>query len=364
MKKYEGIKHIKDETYEVNFRPFRGARRVFKRITAGSKQEASAKRSELITEARKIKEPEVNQRGALVFAEIWPALERNLLADNLPLKTRLRYEKTYNRLFHDFRLKRFSYITTPDQLSLPFFEEYKGYYGNELNHPKGLRAEFIYVKALMRRLRKLGYCTVDIINDLKDVRVPQATKKDYPEIAKTKMKEFLVKIKNERPDIYGPVYFMLRTGRRVEETTLIERKDIVWEGIKPIKINIRAETTKMKTAAPLNFLDSDLQAHLRRSYQKNNKHKSTYLFLNQRKKKFDQGMITRYLGTLSEEMLKVRITSHFFRHFFATECGKANLPIIDVMAISGIKDVNILTKYYSHSTNEGQAKVLESTRLL
>jgi len=168
-------------------------------------------------------------------------------------------------------------------------------------------------------------------------------------------------IKGDRPDLYRPIYFMLRTGRRVEETTLIQRKDVVWEGLVPVRINIRAETTKTKTFAPLAHLDPDLQLFIRQAYQESNRHKAVYLFLNRRNKKCDQRKITDYLGSMSEDLLKVRITSHYFRHRFCTECGKSNLPPVDVMAISGLRDVNILLKYYSHSTKEGLSKVLEST---
>ena len=48
--------------------------------------------------------------------------------------------------------------------------------------------------------------------------------------------------------------------------------------------------------------------------------------------------------------------------FTITECGKANVPLADVKAISGIKDVQVLLEFYSHTTNEGQDKVLEVTR--
>ena len=43
--------------------------------------------------------------------------------------------------------------------------------------------------------------------------------------------------------------------------------------------------------------------------------------------------------------------------------GKANVPIVDVMSISGIKDINVIVKHYSHSTEEGQAKVLEVSKV-
>lgn len=351
-------------TYEVNFRAFKGAKRYQRRITANSKQEANGKRLDLIAEARKTTEPEVAQRSNLAFHEIWPAFEQSVIADGLAKKTLWGFKCVYQRLFQDFRSKKFPHVTTPAQLSLPYLMEYKSYYGVELGRSRGLRAEIQRVKSIIHRLRKLRYCSEALIKDVKEIKTPGRNKKDYPEISNTKIKELLIRIKNERPDLYGPIYFMLRTGRRVEETTLIERKDIVWDGLNPVKINIRAETTKMDRDAPLNHVDSDLQTHIRQAFQASSKHKTGNLFLNRQGKKCDQGMITRYLGKLSAVMLGVRITSHYFRHRFCTECGKRNLPLIDVMAISGIKDVGILTKYYSHSTNEGQAKVLDSTRLV
>ena len=33
------------------------------------------------------------------------------------------------------------------------------------------------------------------------------------------------------------------------------------------------------------------------------------------------------------------------------------------MAISGIKDINVIIKYYSHSTDEGLTKVLDVSRM-
>ena len=58
-----------------------------------------------------------------------------------------------------------------------------------------------------------------------------------------------------------------------------------------------------------------------------------------------------------------KVTPHYFRHRFFTECGKANVPMVDVKAISGIKDNNVLLQHYLHSTVEGQDKVLAVTGL-
>ncbi len=365
MKRYPGIRQIDDETYEINFRPRKGADRVFKRVKAQSVKEASIKMAELITEARKIVGPEIlEQRENLTFDEIFLAFERNLISDNLAKKTLYGLKKVYRRMFTEYRLKKYPQIKTPAQLSLPFFLEYKGYYGVELKRPRGLRTELGRVVNIMHRLRRLRYCSEGIVKDLREMKIPERTKKNYPEITDSNIKSLLTRAKSERLDLYGPIYFMKRTGRRVEETTLIEREDVIWEGISPRRINIRAETTKMKRVAPLNYLDSDLEAHIRQAYQRSKNFRSPYLFVNKYGKKCAQGVISKYLGALSEEMFGVRITSHYFRHRFCTECGKANLPLVDVMAISGIKDVGILTKYYSHNTNEGLAKVLESSRLV
>ena len=251
MKRYSGIRQIDADTYEINFRPQKGADRIFKRIKAQSVKEASVKMAELITEAQKIKEPEKDQRENLTFDEIYPAFERNILADNLAKKTIYGLKKVYSRIFTEYRLKKCPQITKLSQLDLPFFLEYKAYYAVELKRPRGLRAELGRVVNIMHRLRRLRYCSESIVKDLREIKIPERVKKDYPEITDSNIKAFLARIKSERPDFYGPVYFMVRTGRRVEETTLIERKDIVWNGIKPVKVNIRAEITKMRRNAPL-----------------------------------------------------------------------------------------------------------------
>ena len=163
--------------------------------------------------------------------------------------------------------------------------------------------------------------------------------------------------------IRKPASIMKRTGRRVEETTLIERRDVVWDGIKPIKINIRAETTKTDEYSPLGKLDSDLEVFISQAYRESFKHKAPYLFLTKRGKKFNQRRICEYLKDVSEKIIGIKITSHYFRHRYWVECGKSNVPIVDAMAISGNKDPDVVIAFYSHSTSEGLAKVLELTRI-
>lgn len=371
MKRYPGVRERGAGSYGVNFRPTKGAKAVWKTVQASSPKEASLKRAELILAAAKSPVASPEQRDSTTFETIWPVVERNIIADGLTRKTQLQLKKVYDRLFTEFRNLKYPHIKNPSQLQLPFFLEYKSYYGVELGRAKGLRAETQRTKILMHRMRKLRFCSEELMRDLKEVKTPERRKKAYPEINATAIKSLFAYIKNDRPDFYGPLYFMFRTGRRVEETTLIERKDIIWEGINPVKINIRAETTKMNTAAPLNFLDEDLRNHIRAYYQISNKHKSPYLFLNRsmgycKNEKIKMNSLTEYFGSLTqrEDMLKVRITCHYLRHRFCTETCKAKLPLVDIQAISGIKDIATLIQNYCHSSQDGQASVLERTKLI
>jgi len=215
----------------------------------------------------------------------------------------------------------------------------------------------------MRRLYTLGYCTKELIEILREIKKPKAVKKEYISTSDSKIKELFQAIKKERPDYYYPLYFIGRTGRRISETTLIEKKDVEWQGFKPTRLNIRAETTKTKQSAPLRQLDQELEQLLSEAYKKSLKYKEPYLFVNRRGRRCTPDRVRDYLKRVSKAVIGLEITPHYFRHRFLTECGKANVPLVDVMAISGIKDVDVLVKYYSHSTEEGQLKVLEVSRI-
>ncbi|NQT06114.1 MAG: site-specific integrase [Candidatus Omnitrophica bacterium] len=166
--------------------------------------------------------------------------------------------------------------------------------------------------------------------------------------------------KKQQAGLLLSAVFQLRTGRRRQETTLILKKDVVMKGFKPLAIDIRAETTKTKEKAPLSCLDEDLERLIRQSLSNN---KTEWLFPNRLGRKCTPDKVYEYLKKASEQVIGIRITPHYFRHRFITECAKANAPIADVKSISGIKDNEVLLKYYSHSTIEGQKKVLATTCL-
>lgn len=363
-RKIPGIREIiKGEKYEVNY-VICGKRYQY-RINAASLTQAYDKKLDDMSEKRKEASALLDngERLNAGFSDAWERLHADLVADNLPKKTIQHYAKTYSRLFNDFISLKFPQTKSFNQLALPFFKEYKNYYVNDLSRPKGWRAELIFVKAIMKRLYGLGYCSKELVEALKEMKKPQAIKKEYFNIPNTKIKELFQIIKSERLDYYYPLYFISRTGRRINETTLIERKDVEWKGLNPVRLNIRAETTKTRQNAPLRKLDQDLEKVVNEAYKTSLKHKEPYLFLNRYGRRCTPDKTREYLKRVSRQILGVEITPHYFRHRFLTECGKANVPIVDVMAISGIKDINVIVKYYSHSTDEGQAKVLEVSRI-
>ena len=363
MAKYEGVRErVKGKRYEIYFRPFKGSKVIFRNIEAASLRDAYDKRFDIVTEYRKDLNlsNENGERLTVGFAEIWEKLQQDLLADSISKKQRGKHGKVFSRIFIDFCTKYYPHIKNARQLTLAFFKDYKSYYINELNRSNGWRSESMVVKAIMNRIYQFGFCDKNIIERLKELKKPKPNKREFPDISKSDIKKLLIFIKNDRIDYYRIIYFIYRTGRRREEATLIKKDDVIWDGITPKAINIRAETTKMREKAPLEYLDKDLESLIRQAASNN---KAEWLFPNRLGRKCTSNRVCDYLKEASMKTIGITITPHYFRHRLVTECGKANMPIIDVKAITGIRDNEVLLKYYSHSTQTGQGKVLAITRL-
>jgi len=327
-------------------------------------QEASATRAEMITEMRRqAGTSEGQERSTTDFAQIMQSIEPSLISDRLAAKTVLRYKKIFGRLFGEFRALKFPSIQNPRQLRSTFFEEYKKYYCVDLNRSKGWRAESIIVKAIVNRMHLLGFCSKDVVDELKKIKRAPEVEKEYPNICTSKIKELMAFVKGDRPDFYRPIYFMLRTGRRIEETTLIEKNDVLWKGINPVRIDIRAKTTKTKKRAPLDLIDDDMANFIRGAFSHSKEHKAPFLFLNRKGKKCNQRRICKYLKQASAKVCGESITPHYFRHRFFTECCNKNVPMKAAMAVSGLKDIKVLMGYYSHATEEGNIQVFNATKI-
>jgi site-specific recombinase XerD len=360
--KYPGVRITSTGKYELSYYPYKGAKKKkYKVDRFKTAKEAYDKRLELIVELRKASGPaETRNRLDADFATAWARLAVDLSA--LPHKTLLHCKRTYDRMFYDFRLQMFPSIKGPKGVDYTFFNEYKNFYCNTLDRAKGWRAEITYMKMIMHRLRRLGFCSRDIIEELKHMKRPSAVIPDYPVISSDKINTLLNFIRHARPDIYKAVYFMKRTGRRVEETTLIERRDVQCDGLRIVRINIRPETTKNKKPAPLDIFDDELENFIRQAYKESLRHNAPYLFLNRQHKKLNQRRICDYLKKASENVIGVKITPHYFRRRFCTECVREGVSYKDVMAIAGLRDIEVLVKHYDQGSFEGKKRALEISR--
>lgn len=358
-KRYPGVRAIiPGQKYEIFWQMDNFKRQH--RILVSSEKEASLIRAEELAEYRKRRQIPEGERDRLTstFAEIWERLKDDVLADNLAKKTLGRYEKTFWRMFGEFREKYFPGIKSPGQLTLSFFREYKNFYSNDLGRERGVRAELIIAKSIAQRLYLLGYVQKDLIERLQEIKKPAPRRKSYPDINTSKINELLSFVRKDRPDYFQILYFIFRTGRRIAETTSIEKRDVILKGFKPVAINIRAEITKTRTSAPLPYLDEALERHVRIAL---NSKKGKWLFCNRKGNQCTPGRVCDYLKRVSREILGVTITPHYFRHRLCVEGGKRNTPIADLKQVTGIRDTDVLLGYYSHGTSEGIRQVLEIT---
>lgn len=329
------------------------------RVNASSEREAVLIRAaEMADYEKQLLVPGTEKvRLASTFEDVWERLSENIAADKLAKKTQGRYRNSYERMFVDFRAKQFPQITNPGQLSLPFFVEYKSYYAS-LGRTNGIRSELNCVKSMINRMYLLGFVSKELTERLKELKKPEANEKAYPAISKQKIESLLSFIRKNRPDYFQIVYFIYRTGRRIAESTLIEKKDVIRLGLKPIRIDIRAETTKKKKKAPIDYLDEGLERHIRSALSNN---KTKWLFPNRLGNRCTPNRFRDYLKKVSGNIIGIEITPHYFRHRLCTEAGKNNISIADVQKMTGITDINTLLKFYQHSNEAGQKQVLSIT---
>jgi len=364
-KRSKGIRFIKNDIYFIDYQA--GLTRRQERIHADSMSAARAIRDERKVELRKQVSSGQNGNGRLhaSFDEAWEKLEADLLSDKVTRRNVLRQQKIFRVLFNEYLPLEHPTIKTLNQVRLPFFLGYKNYFVNVLKrNPKGgLRSELIVIKSMMRRLKKLGFCGKDVVEELNEIKRPNSDKKRYADVPKEQLKKLLHFIKQGRPHYHHPVYFMCRTGRRVNETLMIKKGDLEWDGLNPVRINIRGETTKNGQDAPITKLDEELQEVLRESCRRNTHLGTPFLFPAPNGKKCKYDRLAKYLKETSLKVIGIPITCHYFRHRFLTEGAKAGVPFSDLSKICGLLDAEVMQRHYAHATDSGQELVLSATRL-
>jgi len=167
-KKYMGVRTIvKGEKYEIKWDV--DGHKCQHRIEASSDREAFEERTKEMFEYQVQAKEESQQtvEQSVGFDIAWEALHDDVKSDVELKKTIGRYKNTYWRMFGAFKDKYFPGIVRTGQLNHSFFRHYKNYYANELKRSDGVRSELIHVKAIINRLYLLGYCSKELVEDLK-----------------------------------------------------------------------------------------------------------------------------------------------------------------------------------------------------
>ena len=360
MKKYVGVRHLGKNYYEINFRLYKKAERIFKRIEAFSMQEAFVKRAEMVAGYMAGKKTADENRPVLVFSSLETELDNDLRADQLVVRGISRYMCTFRLFFYRFLPAKYPGIESLNGLNAAVFNDYKKYFVNELKRT-GWRSELICLKAIIHRFVLNGFCEKRVSEDIALLKRPKTTQKTYVIITKTEKRALLDYVKKDNLYRYGVLYFLMRLGWRIEETLAVKKDNIKWKGLEPISIKLDAQDRKNKRNFELTAIDEDL-ANVIRQYAFRDKD-SPWLFPNSAGSRQKSDRFRTYLARVSRDVIRKRLTPHDFRHSFITEAALSNMPIRDVMAITGHLDIDVILKYYSHSTPEGQSKVMAMSRV-
>jgi len=349
----------KGQKYFPVYYRFQGRWVINTSIKAESERDAYRKLQERIAEFHSKPQGIIN--AVTDFDIVREKLRRDVNTDIDAKKTRQRYINIFNRVFVEFRQKHYPHQKGCSNLPVGFFKGYKSYFKEDLKKTEGgLRAELIFLKAIMSRLKELGESTEEDLRQVRAIPTPEATPKMMPKHSDKQIQDFLEYIKKDRPDYYKPTKFMCMVGRRVAETCSITKDDISMDGLKPLSIQTQPSTTKRKKQIPpvIYLDDPELNALVRSSLANN---KTRWLFPYKNGGPIPPNYLWKYLSKTSLEVIGVNITPHFFRKSFLTRANRGGLNK-DSMAMANIKNAGVVMKHYVETTPEGQAKVLEKNR--
>jgi len=271
------------------------------------------------------------------------------------------WKNTFTRLFIDFPKKYYPSCSCCLNLPKGFFKKYKYYFCEEINRSGGWRAEIIRIKAMIKRLSGLGYCSEDDLKQIREITTPEGIPKPCPKVTEKQIKALLTYAKKDRPDYYKPIKFIAMTGRRAGETcSIVIKEDVTTDGVNPLSIQTKPGSAKVKSVLPkIIYLDDTELNTLIRSALANNKTK--WLFPHKNGGRNTPNYLWKYMSEISDEVIGVRITAHGFRKLFLTKANIDGLNPIS-MQLANISSVSVMMKHYVGTSQEGQAKLLAKMR--
>jgi len=354
-KKYPGIRKRGQDRYEVSY--YVSGKRITETVIASNEKDAYIfKLRRLANSGRNVILDKESQE--ITFAQ---ALEQYLTSTEklLTLNTQQRSVCIYNH-FLDFLKETSPEFCFVHQVSGKVAKRYKEHLlALPGKSPSGMNTDITKLRAIFKKFIEFGFIRENPFYAIEKIpnRLARPVKKHLP--TDYEIRQILDYTSND-PSYREITRFLVRVGRRIEETCLYEKKDVLKdrEG-RPIKIKIRPEIAKNRFAEELS-LDDELAEVVKEALHKNSKIR--YLFTNKEKRKIAQNTYRLYLQEICTSNKLNKITPHCFRYYVCNKLLNSGVNLKDAMAITGHLDLQSFMSYIK-TTEKGKQKALKFTRL-
>ena len=354
-KKYPGVRQRGRDSFEINY--YVNGKRKSGTVKASTAGEAYTQRLKRIA----------NSESVLTVQKEFPqvtfndAFERYLVNTEklLHFNTRQRSQCVYNH-FLDFLKTFYPGAIYIHQITGDIVKQYKDYMLSLSDKsPSGVNTDIDKLRAIFKKYIEIGFIETNPFYAIEKIpqRLAKPKKKHLP--TDYEIKQILDCIAND-PSYREITRFLIRVGRRIEESSLYEKKDVLTDsrGV-PIKILVKPEISKTREHGEIT-LDEELAEIVTEALKKHPRER--FLFTNKEKRKIAQNTYRLFLQDICERKKLNNITPHCFRYYVCNKLLNSGVNLKDAMAVTGHLDLQSFMSYIK-STEAGKQKALAVTRL-
>lgn len=354
-KKYAGVRPRGKSSYEINY--YVNGRRCAETVKASTEGEAYTIRLQRLA----ISHAATKGEKIVVEAGFEPAMEHYATVNEkiLQPKTLQRSRCIYGH-FIDFIRANFPHARLVSQLINEHALKYKdALLGLPGKTASGINTDISKLRAIFKKFKEYRFVSENIFAAVSKIPSRQAKpeKKHLP--TDHEIRVILGAVKGD-PSYEELTKFLVRVGRRIEEATLYEKKDVLLDDKKvPIKIVVRPEITKTKETGEIS-VDEELAGIIQGALSKHPAEK--YLFANFAARKIAQNTYRDYLKRICQRHGLSDITPHCFRYYVVNKLLNSGVNIKDAMTVTGHLDIESFMAYVK-TTEQGRRMALSVTRL-
>ena len=358
-KKYTGVYPRGNNSFRISY--YAAGKREYETVEASSEGEAFAIRLQRLAAVSGRFQKIVSINDITLDGALQHYLGKEVLLDEV---TRQRSVCIYNHLL-DYIKPNYPSVKFVNQVTADLGKQYKDHLLDLVKAGKktasGINTDITKLRAIFACFLRYGFVPKNVFKEVAKISRKQAKPKKKHLPSDQEISIILAAAKGD-PSYEELVYFLKRVGRRIEEASTYEKKDVsVDETGKPVRLKVRGEITKTDEDSYLQF-DDELAEIIRKALAKNPG--SKHLFTNKYGRKIArQTFATYFLDRVCREKgIQNRITPHCFRYYVVNALLAAGIKFIDAMKITGHVDLESFLSYQT-STDEGLQKALAVTRI-